>query len=87
MAFATFAAAFVGNVLFDFMHAMPSVAFEGSERFLQGLASYCVYAGVLTAGIIWSQLAQSAPKPADGFMRYNILPRAQVILFFRPCSR
>lgn len=82
MAFATFAAAFVGNVLFDFMHAMPSVAFEGSERFLQGLASYCVYAGVLTAGIIWSQLAQSAPKPADDFMRYNVLPRAQVILFF-----
>jgi len=82
MAFATFAAAFVGNVLFDFIHAMPSVAFEGSERYLQGLMSYCVYAGVLTAGIIWSQLAQSTPRKEDGFVRYSLLPRAQVILFF-----
>lgn len=82
MAFATFAAAFIGNVLFDFMHTIPSVAFEGSERYLNGLISYCVYAGFLTAGIIWSQLAQSAPRKEDGFVRYSLLPRAQVILFF-----
>jgi hypothetical protein len=82
MAFATFAAAFVGNVLFDFIHVIPSVAFEGGERILQGFASYCVYAGILTAGIIWSQLMQSAPRPEQGFLRYSVLPRAQVIVFF-----
>lgn len=82
MAFATFAAAFVGNVLFDFIHAFPSVAFEGGEKILQGFVSYCVYAGVLTAGIIWSQLKQKPPRKEDGFFRFSVLPRVQVFLFF-----
>lgn len=82
MAFATFAAAFVGNIVFDFTHAMPSLAFEGGDRIWQGFISYCVYAGILTAGIIWSQQMQRAPRPEDGYVRYNVLPRAQVIVFF-----
>lgn len=82
MAFATFAAAFVGNVLFDFIHTMPSLAFEGGDRIWPGFLSYCVYAGLLTLGIIWSQQIQRPPKPEDGYVRYNVLPRIQVIVFF-----
>lgn len=82
MAFATFAAAFIGNVMFDFMHAMPSVAFEGGGKIWQGFISYCAYAGVLTAGIIWSQQMQKPAKPEHGYVRYNVIPRVQVITFF-----
>lgn len=82
MAFATFAAAFVGNVLFDFIYMMPTAAFGDLTQMWQGFVSYCIYAGILTAGIIWSQLAQTPPKPEMGYFRYNVWPRVQVISFF-----
>ncbi|MCR9122376.1 MAG: hypothetical protein NXH91_08880 [Phyllobacteriaceae bacterium] len=82
MAFATFCAAFIGNVFFDFFHALPLIAISDSQVIWQGFVSYCVYAGILTAGIIWSQQFQRAPKPEHGWFRYNVLPRMQVIVFF-----
>jgi len=82
MAFATFCAAFIGNVFFDFFHALPLLAVEDPFRIWQGFYSYCVYAGILTVGIIWSQQFQRPPSPDQGWFRYDVVPRAQVITFF-----
>lgn len=82
MAFATFAAAFIGNILFDLLHALPIVSMEGPWHIIDRYITYTVYAAVLTAGIIWAQQFQKAPKPEHGFWRYSVWPRVQVIGFF-----
>lgn len=41
-----------------------------------------IYAGALTAGLIWSQLAQRRITSKDGWLRHDVVPRVQVILFF-----
>ncbi|TCD16251.1 hypothetical protein [Oricola cellulosilytica] len=82
IAFATFAAAFVGNILFDVISNSPYFATRGFLSMIEDLSSYIIYAAVLTVGLIWSQIAQKRPKPEDGWWRYDVLPRVQVIVFY-----
>lgn len=82
MAFATFAAAFVGNILFDVISNSPYFATRGFLSMMEDLSSYIIYAAILTVGLIWSQLAQKRPKREDGWWRYDVLPRVQVIVFY-----
>ena len=82
IAFATFMAAFVGNILFDVISEAPAFSVNGFVATVNSFASYTVYAGGLTLGIIWSQLFQQKPRPEDGFFRYQVLPRIIVLVFF-----
>lgn len=82
IAFATFMAAFVGNILFDVISDGPAFAVDGFAATIDNFYSYTVYAGGLTLGIIWSQLFQTKPRPEDGFLRYQVLPRVIVLGFF-----
>lgn len=82
LAFATFMAAFVGNVLFDLISDSPSFAINGFWQTIEGFYSYTIYAAALTAGLIWSQIAQRKPDPRDGWLRYDVIPRVQVLLFY-----
>jgi hypothetical protein len=82
IAFATFMAAFVGNILFDVISEAPAFSVNGFVATVDSFASYTVYAGGLTLGIIWSQLFQQKPRPEDGFFRYQVLPRIIVLGFF-----
>lgn len=82
LAFATFMAAFVGNILFDVISGSPGFAIDGFVDTMDNFYSYTVYAAALTAGLIWSQLAQKRTTAKDGWLRHDVLPRVQVILFF-----
>lgn len=82
IAFATFMAAFVGNILFDVICDAPVFAIDGFAATIDNFYSYTVYAGGLTVGIIWSQLFQGKVRPEDGFLRYQVLPRVIVLGFF-----
>tara|TARA_R110002020_G_scaffold36134_18_gene108674 strand:- start:649 stop:2145 length:1497 start_codon:yes stop_codon:yes gene_type:complete len=82
IAFATFMAAFVGNILFDVISKAPDFGFEGWAATIENFQSYTVYAGALTLGIIWSQLYQAQPRPEDGVFRYHVAPRVVVLGFF-----
>ncbi|MEW7007610.1 hypothetical protein [Lentilitoribacter sp. EG35] len=82
IAFATFVAAFLGNILFDVLPALPKVATDGIMETVDNFYSYTLYAAILTIGLIVSQLSSKRPRPEDGNLRYNILPRVQVIGFF-----
>jgi hypothetical protein len=82
LAFATFMAAFVGNILFDLISDSPGFAINGLMETINNFYSYTIYAGALTAGLIWSQLAQRRTTAKDGWLRHDVVPRVQVILFF-----
>jgi len=82
LAFATFMAAFVGNILFDLISESPGFAIDGFVNKIDNFYSYTIYAGALTAGLIWSQLAQRRTTAKDGWLRHDVVPRVQVILFF-----
>lgn len=82
LAFATFMAAFVGNVLFDLIAGAPSFAITGFWPTIEAFYSYVIYAGALTAGLIWSQIAKKKPTAQDGWLRYEVIPRIQVLIFY-----
>ncbi|AOF91635.1 hypothetical protein [Sinorhizobium sp. RAC02] len=82
VAFATFCAACVGNWLFHFMGRIDILAVNGVLPGLRAFESYLLYCVVLAGGLIVSQLRNRRPKPEDGFLRYDVLPRLQVGLFF-----
>ena len=82
VAFATFCAACIGNWLFHFMGRIDLLAEHGVWQGLRAFESYLLYCVVLAAGLILSQLRKRRPKPEDGFLRYDVLPRLQVGLFF-----
>ncbi|WP_394688077.1 hypothetical protein [Hoeflea sp.] len=82
LAFATFMAAFVGNILFDLISDSPGFAIIGFLETIQNFYSYVIYAGALTVGLIWSQLGQRRTTAKDGWIRHDVVPRVQVILFF-----
>ena len=86
VAFATFCAAFVGNILFSLIWNGYSFGAIGPVATLSMFQTYVFYAALLTAGLIVSQLIARKPKPDDGFWRYDVLPRARVIGFFCLCS-
>lgn len=82
VAFATFCAAGVGNVLYHFIYLVPDLRSTGFLDLVHGFLTYLIYATALAAGIILSQLNKAKPKPEDGFLRYEVLPRLNVTLFF-----
>ena len=82
LVFATFMAAFVGNILFDVISEAPSFAIYGFMDKLEDFYSYTIYAALLTAGLIWSQLGQKRTTAKDGWLRHDVVPRVQVIVFF-----
>jgi len=82
VAFATFCAAGVGNALYHFLYVIAGIPEHGLAELLYGFRAYLVYATGLALGIIVSQLNNSRPKPEDGLLRYEILPRVNVTLFF-----
>lgn len=82
IAFATFCAACLGNFLYHF--ARDTFHFA-SMPFMDALAifqSAAVYSVLLALGLIISQLNPYKPKPQDGFFRYEVLTRLNVIGFF-----
>lgn len=82
LAFATFCAAGFGNFLYHFLREVQVVALRGPLEALRAFASYGVYVTVLAGGLIVSQLRKRRPEPKDGFLRYELLPRLNVALFF-----
>lgn len=86
VAFATFAAAFFGNILFSLIWNAYSFGEIGPAATLAMFRNYVFYAALLTAGLIASQLIVRKPKPEDGFWRYDVLPRLRVVAFFCLCT-
>lgn len=82
IAFATFCAAFVGNMLFSIITQSHLFAEIGVVETLKRFDSYAVYALALTLALIASQLRARKPRAEDGFLRYEVLPRLNVIGFF-----
>ncbi|MCF3642174.1 hypothetical protein LXM94_19585 [Rhizobium sp. TRM95111] len=82
VAFATFSAACVGNWLFHFMGRIDLLAEDGLWQGLHAFESYLFYCTVLAGGLIVSQMRKRKPKPEDGVLRYDVLPRVHVGLFF-----
>ncbi len=82
IAFATFCAAFVGNVLFSVLSQMHLFNTGGIVDVALHFENYMFYALLLTAALIVSQLNPNKPKPEHGHLRYNVLPRVQVLGFF-----
>ena len=82
VAFATLCAACFGNFLFHFTWNLDLTLNYGLFGALQHFESYAVYSLLLAAGLIVSQLRKRKPKPEDGFLRYDVIPRLGVGLFF-----
>ncbi len=82
IAFATFCAASIGNCIFHLMNEIVWIPEKGLRHVIQGFESYLLYSLILASGIIISQLRNHRPKPEDGFLRYQLLPRIGVTLFF-----
>ncbi|MGE3305211.1 MAG: hypothetical protein AB7I52_04515 [Rhizobiaceae bacterium] len=82
IAFATFCAACVGNLLFSMIAQAHLFATVGPLAALATFQSYAVYALALATALIVSQLRAARPKPEDGALRYHVLPRVNVLLFF-----
>lgn len=82
LAFATFCAAGLGNFLFHFMKRIDLVALEGFMGAIRESASFALYCTALVTGLVISQLRNRKPQPQDGFLRYEVLPRINVGLFF-----
>jgi hypothetical protein len=82
IAFATFCAAAIGNAIYHFILLTPLLTEMRFSVLIYYFQSYIIYVTVLAVGIIISQLRNSRPKPEDGFLRYQILPRVNVTLFF-----
>jgi hypothetical protein len=82
IAFATLCAASFGNVLFHFTWNLNLTLEYGLLGAMQHFESYAVYSLLLAGGLITSQLRGRKPKPEDGFLRYEVIPRIGVGLFF-----
>jgi hypothetical protein len=82
IAFATFCAAAAGNFIFHIVERVDMIATGGFLSTLEFFLSYLLYTLVLATGLIVSQLRNRKPKPEDGFLRYEVLPRLNVGLFF-----
>ncbi|MBO6918124.1 MAG: hypothetical protein JJ858_06825 [Rhizobiaceae bacterium] len=82
IAFATFCAAFLGNFLYHFARDTFHFAQLPFWEALAIFQSAAVYSVLLALGLILSQLNPYKPKPQDGFFRYEVLTRLNVIAFF-----
>jgi hypothetical protein len=86
IAFATFCAAFVGNILFSVIWNAYNFGRIGPLETLWMLQNYVFYAAILTTGLVASQLIKRKPQPEDGLWRYDVMPRIRVIGFFCLCT-
>lgn len=82
IAFATFFAAGLGNFIYHFMRETHVFAGDFGWETLSRFLTYAVYTLLLSIGLIISQLRGRKPVPADGFWRYEFLPRLNVMAFF-----
>jgi hypothetical protein len=81
-AFATFCAACLGNILFSLVSQANLFGEVGLLGVARHFESYAFYAFMLAIFLIASQLRNAKPKPEDGLLRYDILPRIWVISLF-----
>lgn len=82
IAAATFCAAGLGNFLYHFMRETYVFAALPWAEALAVFQNAAFYSLALAVGLIVSQLRKRKPQPADGFWRYDVLPRLNVIAFF-----
>jgi hypothetical protein len=82
IAFATFCAAGFGNFLYHAMSEVHLFARFDPLAALSYFPTFAFYTLVLSAGLIVSQIRGHRPKPEDGFWRYEVTPRLNVMLFF-----
>ena len=82
IAFATFMAAGVGNMLFHFIRDIHYVAQLGLIKAIVGFQTYVFYAVLLAAGIAASQLRSGNRRPRGNRVRDALLPCFGVWAFF-----
>lgn len=82
IAFATFCAAGFGNFLYHAMSEIHLFALMDVSSALSHFPTFAFYTLVLATGLIVSQLRGARPRPEQGFLRYQVLPRVNVMLFF-----
>ena len=82
IAFATFTAAGVGNLLFHFLRELDAVIELGLVKSILGLQTYALYCVLLSAGIIASQLRARGRAPVAPTLSGRIRGFGGVMLFF-----
>ncbi len=82
IAFATFCAAGLGNFLYHFTRETHLFAVMPARETIAVFESAIFYSLVLAAGLIISQWRGRKVKPVDGFFRYHVWPRINVMAFF-----
>jgi len=82
IAFATFMAAGVGNLLFHFMLENYRIPQDGLLDAIIHMQTYAFYCFVLVSGIVISQLRAKRPDPNAGWVRGQLLPCSGVALFY-----
>ncbi len=82
VAFATFCAAGLGNFLYHFSRETYVFADLAITEALPIFYPALFYSMALATGLMISQWRSAAPKPEDGFLRYEVLPRLNVCAFF-----
>lgn len=82
MAFATFMAAGVGNLLFHFLREIDAVIDLGLVKAILGLQTYAFYCVLLSAGIVASQLKARGRTPAALTRFGRVRAFGGVMLFF-----
>ena len=82
IAFATFCVIGLGNFLYHFIRETYVFASLPITEALVVFQSAVFYTLALAAGLIISQWRDTKPKTQHGFLRYEVLPRLNVIAFF-----
>lgn len=82
IAFATFCAAGLGNFFYHFSRDSFQFVDHSIVETLLMFQSAAFYSLLLAIGLIMSQLNPYKVKPSDGFIRYEILTRLNVFVFF-----
>jgi D-alanyl-lipoteichoic acid acyltransferase DltB (MBOAT superfamily) len=82
LAFATFCAATVGNLIYHVSRDVGLAVERGVAGTFLTFDTYAFYCLILTAGLIISQMRGRKPAPEEGFFRYQVLPRVNVGIFF-----
>ncbi len=82
IAFATFCAAGLGNFLYHFMRETYVFAGGVSLEKLAIFQSAVFYSLALALGLIISQWRNKKVTPENGWLRYHVLPRVNVFVFF-----
>lgn len=82
IAFATFMAAGVGNVLFHFMKENYRIPRDGLLTAILHMQTYAFYSAVLVTGIVISQLRNKRPPKNANWLRRQFLPSLNVACFF-----